>query len=130
MTTDTTPTTRTRKPTKAQQAKTEQAAQARAAQARAEQNAKARHGLRFLIRSITQGEWLAICRGLDMTRAGIADDDSLTMLAAAYVKDKRENGVSSWEVLLEMTDLDLMRFHGFDVGALEEGAPDDPPAVD
>lgn len=81
--------------------------------ARDEHNAKARHKLKFLIRSITQGEWLSICRQLDMSRAAIAGDDNLTLLAAAWVAEKRKHGTSSFDVLLELTDDGLADFHGF-----------------
>lgn len=103
-----TPTKTKTKPTKAQLAEAE-----RARAARIEHNNKARRELLKLLRTITQGDWLAICRALDLTRDQISDDENLTLLAAAWVKDKRKHGASSWDVLLEMTDADLLEFHGY-----------------
>ena len=80
---------------------------------REEQTVKARAELRRLAKSVQQGEWLTVCRKLAMSRAEIGDDHNLSLLALAYIKDKRENGASSFEVLLELTDSDLLEFHGF-----------------
>lgn len=88
-------------------------------------NAQARKGIRVLIRSVTQGEWLTVCRGLDMTRTQINDDQDLLLLAAGYVREKREHGAASWDVLLGMTDRELLALHGFDVAPETDDETDD-----
>lgn len=87
---------------------------------RDEQNRKARAELTKLLRSTTQGEWLTVCRYLDLSRDQIADDDNLTLLAMAYVADKRKHGASSFDVLLELTDRGLLEFHGFAPAPLKD----------
>lgn len=76
-------------------------------------NEQAEENLVKLVESVTQGEWLAIRRALDLSRAEIGAERSLTLLALGYVKEKRDHGAASWDVLLEMTDDDLARLHGF-----------------
>jgi hypothetical protein len=97
----------------------------RARKARTENNDRARHDLKFLIRSITQGEWLSICRQLDLTRDQIGEDENLMLLAAAWVKEKRKHGTASFDVLLELTDRGLLEFHGYQLAPEDE---DDAPA--
>jgi hypothetical protein len=86
-------------------------------------NETAEGNLIKLVESVTQGEWLAIRRALDLTRAEIGAERTLTLLALGYVKEKREHGAASWDVLLGMTDDDIARLHGFmgddDLKALE-----------
>lgn len=101
----TTDTTATKKPTKAQLE--------RDAKARNENNREANNKLRFFIRTMTQGEWLAICRALDLSRDSIADDENLVLLAAAWAKDKRDRGAGNMGELLELTDRQLGERHGF-----------------
>ena len=76
-------------------------------------NARASADLKRLTRSVTQGEWLALTRLLDRSRAEIAEDGNLTLLALAYVAEKREHGRASLELLLELTDEQLLAAHGF-----------------
>lgn len=111
----TTITTKPKPKTKAQLAEEQ-----RAREARLEHNRKARRELLKLIRSITQGDWLAICRALDLSRETISDDENLMLLAAAYVKEKREKGAASWDVLLELTDADLLTFHGYQLAPADD----------
>lgn len=127
MTTDTdatpsTPKTKAPRQTKAQL----EAEERRQAKARNETNERARLELRKLLRTVTQGDWLKICRALDLTREQIADDENLTLLAAAWVKDTRANGASDWDVLLELTDRQLLEFHGY---ALAPLPPEEDPGV-
>lgn len=108
--------------------KAQVAEEARAREARVENNRKARAELLKLLRTITQGEWLTICRALDLTRDQIGDDENLTLLAAAWVKDKRKHGSSSFEVLLELTDRGLLEFHGYQLPPVEDDEDDGAPA--
>lgn len=88
-------------------------------------NATAEENLVKLVESVTQREWLEIRRGLDMTRKEVGAERGLTLIALAYVKDKRENGVSNWDVILDMTDDQLARFHGF-IGEDDDLEPEAP----
>lgn len=61
-----------------------------------------------LERSITQREWLNICKRLDVTRQQIDQDYGLRVLAFAWVQQKREHGGAEWERLLSCTDEELL----------------------
>lgn len=63
--------------------------------------------------TITQREWLLVQRALEASRDQIADDEGLTLLALAWIRNKREHGGASWDRLLDMTDADLRAEHGF-----------------
>lgn len=115
MTTDTT------KP--ARKTKAQLATERREREARAEHNKGKRRELRALIRSTTQGEWIAVCRGLSMTRETITNDEDLLLLAMAWVRDKRKHGSASWDVLLELTDRGVLEFHGFELGPVDDDDP-------
>lgn len=79
-----------------------------------------------LATTVTQREWLLITTKLDRTRQQIGVDSGLTLLAMAWVKEKREHGGASWDRLLDMTDDELSLIHGFPAG----NRPDpDAPAV-
>lgn len=108
------PTTATRKPT---------AAEKRFAARLDSINEKADADLIKLAASVTQGEWLAIRRALDLTRAEISEERSLMLTVLAYVKEKREHGAASWDVILDKTDEEIARLHGYmgedDLKALE-----------
>jgi len=63
--------------------------------------------------TVTQREWLLITMRLDRTREQIAADGSLRLLALAWVREKRDHGGADWDRLLDMTDEDLVKAHGF-----------------
>lgn len=75
-----------------------------------EHNARARNKLTLFALTVTQGEWLQVCRLLDMSRAQIGADEGITLLALAFVKHKRA-GHGSMELLLELTDAELAQVH-------------------
>lgn len=76
-------------------------------------NERASDNLKALTKSVTQGEWLALTRLLDRSRAEIGADGNLTLLALAYVAEKRRTGRASLELLLELTDEELLVRHDF-----------------
>lgn len=76
--------------------------------------AAANEDLDNLAGSITQREWLLICRRLDMTRDKIADDRGLRLLALAWVRQQREHGGADWDRLLNMTDEEVAAQLGYD----------------
>lgn len=76
----------------------------------------ARQALDQLARETTQRDWLIITRKLDRSRQEIGADSGLTLLALAWVKEKREHGGASWDRLLDMTDAQLEAIHGFPAG--------------
>lgn len=78
-----------------------------------EHNAGIRQRLQIFTKSVNQGEWLQITRLLDLTRAEIGEDGALSLLALAWVKEKRSRGAASIDVLLEKTDDELSIYHGF-----------------
>lgn len=81
-------------------------------------NVETNNRLKFFGRTVNQGEWLRICRLLDYSREQISEDQNLTLLALAWVKDKRERGGGDVDVLdhlLTFTDEQLLEFHGFEV---------------
>jgi hypothetical protein len=88
-------------------------------------NDDAQNVLTRLTKSITQGEWLAFSRKIDIPRREIEADQNLILLAMAYFGDKRTHGTSSLDVLLDFTDEDLLAFHGFvaDDTDDDQGAP-------
>lgn len=86
---------------------------------------RAQHDLKFFARTLTQGDWLDITRRLDMSRAAIGEDNNLTLLALAYVKEKRAHGSASIDVLLQMTDADLLEAHGFPASLLDADEGDE-----
>jgi hypothetical protein len=104
---------------RARQADLEAKAQ-EAYQARVEE---ATEDLANLERSVTQREWLLIRQRLNASREEIAKEGGLRLLALAWIREKREHGGASWDRLLEMTDEDLVRLHGFPVG--EDDVPPD-----
>lgn len=76
-------------------------------------NEQAQKWLRLFGRTMTQGDWLTITRLLDMSREDIGEDQNLVLLAFAYVKEKRAHGEASIDILLELTDRQLLAAHGF-----------------
>jgi hypothetical protein len=88
-----------------------------------EKIATAEEALGLVQRSVTQRDWLNITQVLDRTRAQVLEDGGLRLLALAWVKEKAAHGGASWEVLLEMTDEDLLALHGFPT---EDDTPDTP----
>lgn len=81
-----------------------------------EKSEEARQELDRLADSTTQREWLLITTRLDRTRQQIGADSGLTMLALAWVKEKRAHGGASWDKLLDMTDDQLSTLHDFPPG--------------
>lgn len=99
-------------------------------EARAEHNKGKRRELKALIRETTQGEWLAVCRGLSLTREQVQGDEDLLLLAMAWVRDKRKHGSASWDVLLELTDRGVLEFHGFQLAPIDDDDDDAEPEPD
>lgn len=81
-----------------------------------QQNEQARHRLDELAATVTQRDWLLICKALDKSRAEIGADTGLTLLALGWVLEKRAHGGASWDRLLDMTDAELEDLHGFAPG--------------
>jgi hypothetical protein len=81
-----------------------------------QQNAEANERLNALAGSVTQREWLLITKALDRSRQEIGSDNGLTLLAMAWVKEKREHGGASWDRLLDFTDAQLETLHGYPEG--------------
>lgn len=81
---------------------------------------EASDNLTALEETVTQREWLLVTAALDRTRDQIAQDGSLRMLALAWVREKHDHGGASWDALLDMTDRDLVRLHGFPEETPEE----------
>lgn len=84
--------------------------------------------LEQLQRSTTQRDWLLITQALNRTRNEVVSDGGLRLLALAFVKEKRDHGGANWDVLLDMTDEQLLELHGFPdlegtSPALEDVAP-------
>lgn len=63
--------------------------------------------------SVTQREWLLMCRRLECDRSAIRTDGSLRLLALGWLREKREHGGASWDALLDMTDRQLLDVHGW-----------------
>lgn len=106
--------TTTTEPT-AQEAQAERQ-ETKASQAQEAYDAKvqeASEALDSLESTVTQREWLLITTRLDRTRAQIAVDGGLRLLALAWVREKRDHGGASWDRLLEMTDDDLVKMMDF-----------------
>lgn len=89
-----------------------------------QQSREADEALTRLISTVTQREWLTITTALDRTRQQIGADTGLTLLAGAWVHEKREHGGASWDRLLDMTDDQLATLLGF-----PEGDGDDLPTT-
>lgn len=66
-----------------------------------------------LQKTITQREWLLICRTLDLPREAVVRDGGTRLLALAWIKGKRDHGGAKWEPLLEATDEEMLVIHGF-----------------
>jgi hypothetical protein len=81
-----------------------------------QQNDEANKRLNKLAGETTQREWLLITTALDRTRQQIGADNGLTMLAMAWVHEKRAHGGASWDRLLDMTDDQLAELHGYPPG--------------
>lgn len=81
-----------------------------------QQNNEANERLNKLAEDTTQREWLLITTALDRTRQQIGEDNGLTLLAMAWVKEKREHGGASWDRLLDLTDNQLAQLHGYPEG--------------
>ena len=73
----------------------------------------AEEGLALVQRTVTQRDWLNITQVLNHTRKEVLEDGGLRLLALAWVKEKAAHGGASWDVLLDMTDEDLLELHGF-----------------
>ncbi len=80
-------------------------------------------GLYAVQRTITQRDWLNITQVLDRPRTTILEDGGLRLLALAWVKEKAAHGGASWEVLLDMTDEEILALHGFPTS--DDEAPQD-----
>lgn len=82
--------------------------------------------LEAIQRNVTQREWLNITQVLDRTRVEIIEDGGLRLLALGWVKEKHAHGGASWDVLLDMTDDQLLELHGFptDDGEPVEALPE------
>lgn len=106
-----TETTKPAKKTAAKKAETPQARQARL-EAKAEREAeerdeRIRQYLAELEATVTQREWLLICRRLEVTRQKIDEDYGVRVLALAWIRQKRDHGGAEWDKLLDMTDEQL-----------------------
>lgn len=88
--------------------------------------AAAEEALALVQRSVTQRDWLNITQVLNATRAQVLEDGGLRLLALAWVKEKAAHGGASWDVLLDLTDEDLLVLHGFPT---HDDAPDEAPAA-
>lgn len=93
-----------------------------------EKSEEARQALDRLAESTTQREWLLITTRLDRTRQQIGADSGLTLLALAWVKERRAHGGASWDKLLDMTDEQLSVLHDFPPGDRPEEGPATPEA--
>lgn len=80
------------------------------------QNDEANERLNKLAAETTQREWLTITTALDRTRQQIGADNGLTLLAMAWVSEKRAHGGASWDRLLDMSDDQLAQLHGYPEG--------------
>ena len=83
-----------------------------------------------LAETVTQREWLQITTRLDRSRQQIGADSGLTLLALAWVKEKRAHGGASWDRLLDMTDEQLATLHGYPEGNRPAEGPAAEPAGD
>lgn len=81
-----------------------------------EQAEQAGEELKRIIMSVTQREWLLITGKLDRTRDQISEDSGLSLLAAAWMKNRRAHGGADWDRLLDMTDQELTVELGFPAG--------------
>jgi hypothetical protein len=81
-----------------------------------QQNEAANENLTKLVSEVTQREWLIITTALDRTRQQIGADTGLTLLAGAWISEKRKHGGASWDRLLDMTDDQLATLLGFPEG--------------
>lgn len=66
-----------------------------------------------LERTVTQREWLLICTRLDRTRAQIAEDGNLRLLAMAWVRNVRDHGGANWNEVLNLTDEQILNLHNW-----------------
>ncbi len=73
----------------------------------------AEENLEAVQRTVTQRDWLNITQVLDRTRTEVITDGGLRLLALAWVKEKNAHGGASWDVLLDMTDEEILTLHGF-----------------
>lgn len=102
------------KPAKTPQERREALEERRAREAQAREAAVAAD-LDQLEASITQREWLLICRRLEVTRQQIAADLSLRLLALAWVRQQRTHGGAEWDKLLGLTDEQIIGVLGYDL---------------
>jgi hypothetical protein len=79
-----------------------------------QQQTEANAQLDALAETVTQRDWLIITRTLDRTRQ--------------QVKEKRDHGGASWDRLLDLTDRQLERLHGFPDGDGSDLSTDRPAA--
>lgn len=86
----------------------------------AAQNEAASRKLMLFAQTVNQGEWLQITRLLDRTRDQIAADDSLTALALAWVKLKRDGSPGCIDHLLSCTDQQIADVHGIVLPGYED----------
>lgn len=73
--------------------------------------------------SITQREWLSICRALDAHKDEVLEHDEFLIPAVAWVSIKRRDGRADWDAVLELTDTEAIEA----IGLGDED--DDPKAV-
>lgn len=81
-----------------------------------QQNDEANERVSQLASDTTQREWLTVTTALARTRQEIGADNGLTLLAMAWVREKRAHGGASWDRLLDMTDDQLAQLHGYPDG--------------
>ncbi len=85
----------------------------------------AEQGLADVQRTVTQRDWLQITQVLDHPRQRVIEDGGLRLLALAWVKEKNAHGGASWDVLLDMTDEQILELHGFPTE--DETTPEEAP---
>lgn len=85
----------------------DQELEARIASIVKQRNTRAKNKIQALAKTISQKEWLDICRALDMTRSQIGAEPMLLAAAVLWVIEKREHGAADWSVILDKSDEEI-----------------------
>lgn len=79
-----------------------------------------------LLATVTQREWLLICRALEASKDDVLEQSELLLPALCWINRKRTKGaVADWEQVLDLLDSDLLAELGVDSSA--EGSEDEQP---
>jgi hypothetical protein len=73
-----------------------------------------------LATTITQREWLLICRALEASKDDILERSELLMPAIAWVHLKRAHGGADWDKVLDLTDLEVIDLLGLNTDEVAE----------